>query len=65
MQGNDTNAQMPAVRFPHLHVVGMRKLDAAVAETTRLVGGNAYVLVKLSGGNIDSAQPLLPVKVPE
>ena len=62
MLGSDTKSQLPAVRLPHLHVTGMRKLDAAVAEVTRLVGGNAYVLVKLSGGNIDSAQPLLPIK---
>ena len=61
----DTKSKLPAVRLPHLHVAGMRKLEAAIAEVDSLLAGNAYVMVKLSGGNIDSALPLLPIKVAE
>ncbi len=63
MHCTDTDAKdMKAVRFEHLHVKGMRKFNAAVKQAKRLVSGNAYVLVKLSGGNIDTADPLIPIK---
>jgi hypothetical protein len=62
MYCSDTDTRVPVVRLPHLRIASAKKLDDAIAEAKRVVSGNAYVLVKLSGGNIDSAQPLLPIK---
>lgn len=54
-----------AIRLPHLRIVGATKLNEAIEQAKRLVSGNAYVLVKLAGGSIASAQPLIPLKQSE
>ena len=52
-----------AIRLPHLRTAGASKVDDAIGQAEKLNLPNVWILLKVSGGRqIDSAQPLLPIK---
>lgn len=52
-----------AIRLPHLRTAGAGKIDEAIGQAERVLRSTSlWILVKVSGGNIDTATPLLPIK---